>query len=118
VSVRDTWEGAVREACASVERPAGSPAPTTGAVVSAELGRRLERAHELAVGEAEQLAQEVTLLARRLGEEGIGATFAGHDFLGQAQRLREALVVLDTTRSAFATARRIQERETKGGEGA
>jgi hypothetical protein len=102
----------VREACAAVERPADSPAPTAGAVVSAELGRRLERAHETAVSEAEQLAEEVTRLARRLAEEGIGATFGGSNFLGLAQNLRDALVRFEDARSAFAMARRIQERDT------
>jgi hypothetical protein len=111
VSTASTWENGVREARAAIERPVGSPAPTAGAVVCAELGRRLERAHETAVSEAEQLAEEATRLGRRLAEEGMGATFGGNNFLAQAQNLRDALVRFEDARAAFAMARGIQERD-------
>jgi hypothetical protein len=105
---KKSWEEHVREA-RTIERGREGETLTAADMMRAELARRLEGAHEKAVREAEQLAEDATRLATRLKQDGLGAVFSGNGFLGQAQAAREALLRLESAREVFTTALRMQK---------
>ena len=108
-SAKKTWETHVQEA---TEKLGAGGDVTELVMLRADLARRLETAHERALADARQLAEDAARLARRLEEDGLGAVFHGNGFLGQAQTTREALLALESAREVFGTALRAQKAAT------
>ena len=101
-----TWEQHVIEALLARDN-AAKPVDTLVAL-RGQFAYRLDQAHSRAVREAEELAEEASRLAAGLKKDGIGATFAGSNFLSRAQKLQDALKGLEAGRETFSAVARAK----------
>lgn len=101
-----TWEHYVSEAQAEAQ----NATPPVDALVAlrGRFAYRLEDAHVRAVRDAQELAEEAARLAAALKKDGIGASYAGSNFHSRANKLRDALAVLDAARETFSAVARVK----------